>query len=41
MTTSQCNLKCVHCYQDAGEAAECELATDEAKKMIDEVARAA
>ena len=36
MTTNQCNLKCVHCYQDAEEATERELTTDEAKKMIDE-----
>ena len=40
MTTNQCNLKCVHCYQDAEEATERELTTDEAKKMIDEIARA-
>lgn len=40
MTTNQCNLKCVHCYQDAEEATERELSTDEAKKMIDEIARA-
>ncbi|WP_417004128.1 putative heme d1 biosynthesis radical SAM protein NirJ2 [Adlercreutzia equolifaciens] len=39
MTTNQCNLKCVHCYQDAEEATERELSTDEAKKMIDEIAR--
>ncbi len=40
MTTNQCNLKCVHCYQDAENATERELSTDEAKKMIDEIARA-
>lgn len=40
MTTNQCNLKCVHCYQDAEEATERELSTDEAKKMIDEIALA-
>ena len=40
MTTNQCNLKCVHCYQDAEEATDRELSTDEAKKMIDEIARA-
>ena len=40
MTTNQCNLKCVHCYQDAEEATDRELSTDEAKKMIDEIAKA-
>ncbi|MCI9494312.1 MAG: putative heme d1 biosynthesis radical SAM protein NirJ2 [Adlercreutzia mucosicola] len=40
MTTNQCNLKCVHCYQDAEEVDERELSTAEAKKMIDEIARA-
>ena len=40
MTTNQCNLKCVHCYQDAEEVDERELSTAEAKKMIGEIARA-
>lgn len=40
MTTNKCNLKCVHCYQDAEEATDRELSTDEGKKMIDEIARA-
>lgn len=40
MTTNQCNLKCVHCYQDAEEASSKELTTEEAKKMIGEIARA-
>ena len=40
MTTNQCNLKCVHCYQDAEEATERELSTDEAKIMILKPARA-
>ena len=40
MTTNKCNLKCVHCYQDAEEATDQELSTDEGKKMIDEIARA-
>ena len=40
MTTNKCNLKCVHCYQDAEEATDKELSTDEGKKMIDEIARA-
>lgn len=40
MTTNRCNLKCVHCYQDADKEDERELSTDEAKKMIGEIARA-
>ena len=40
MTTNRCNLKCSHCYQDAGEAKEAELSTEEGKKLIDEIARA-
>lgn len=35
MTTNQCNLKCSHCYQDAGEKYSEELTTAEAKHMID------
>jgi len=37
MTTNVCNLKCSHCYQDAGEKKVQELTTKEAKKMIDEI----
>lgn len=40
MTTNKCNLKCAHCYQDAREATDKELGTEEAMKMIDEIARA-
>lgn len=40
MTTNICNLKCSHCYQDAGEQKSNELSTTEAKKMIDEISRA-
>ena len=40
MTTNRCNLKCSHCYQDAGNAKEAELSTEEGKKLIDESARA-
>ena len=40
MTTNQCNLKCSHCYQDAGEKYSQELTTAEAKKMIDSIAEA-
>ncbi|MEM2192429.1 MAG: radical SAM protein, partial [Candidatus Hadarchaeales archaeon] len=35
--TRLCNLRCEHCYENAGpEAAEDELTTDEAKRVIDE-----
>lgn len=40
MTTNQCNLSCKHCYQDAGHKKEEELSTAQAKKLIDEIARA-
>jgi MoaA/NifB/PqqE/SkfB family radical SAM enzyme len=40
MTTNRCNLKCVHCYQDAGQAHPRELKTDEAKTMIEQIAKA-
>ncbi len=40
MTTNQCNLKCSHCYQDAGNQKDAELTTAEGKKLIDEIARA-
>ena len=40
MTTNRCNLRCVHCYQDAEEATDLELSTEEGKKMISEIARA-
>ena len=40
MTTNRCNLKCKHCYQDAGDCREGELSTEEARKLIDEIARA-
>lgn len=39
-TTNQCNMFCGHCYRDAGELAENELNTQEAKKLLDEIARA-
>ncbi|WP_029201289.1 putative heme d1 biosynthesis radical SAM protein NirJ2 [Oribacterium sp. NK2B42] len=40
MTTNSCNLKCKHCYQDAGDKKAEELTTDEAKKLIDGIQRA-
>lgn len=39
-TTNACNLRCAHCYRDAGAAAERELSTDEARLLIDGVAAA-
>ena len=39
-TTNACNMYCEHCYRDAGCKAEDELSTDEAKKMLAEIARA-
>ena len=40
MTTNKCNLKCSHCYQDAGAAKEQELTTEEGKRLIDGIVRA-
>lgn len=37
-TTSRCNLKCVHCYADAGEKKRGELTTEEALSFIDDLA---
>ena len=39
-TTNACNMYCAHCYRDAGCRAEEELNTDEAKKLLREIARA-
>lgn len=36
--TSRCNLKCIHCYADAGGKREGELTTEEAKAFIDDLA---
>jgi radical SAM protein with 4Fe4S-binding SPASM domain len=38
--THMCNLKCKHCYQDAQRAMEGELDTEEAKRVIEELAKA-
>ncbi len=38
--TSACNLRCSHCYLDAGRRAQDELSTDEAFRLIDGMARA-
>ncbi len=40
LTTNECNLKCRHCYQDAGSRKTKELTTAEAEKMIGEIAKA-
>jgi putative heme d1 biosynthesis radical SAM protein NirJ2 len=39
-STNQCNMFCEHCYREAGEKAEEELSTDEAKRMLEEIVRA-
>ena len=39
-TTNQCNMLCSHCYRDAGEKAQNELTTVQAKKLIDEIVQA-
>lgn len=39
-TTNKCNLKCSHCYRDSGKESQGELTTEEAKKLIDEIAKA-
>ena len=39
-TTNACNMYCDHCYRDAGCKAEDELNTTEAKKLLDEIAKA-
>lgn len=39
-TTQACNIKCIHCYRDAGIRREDELDTAQGKKLIEEIARA-
>jgi len=39
--TYQCNLKCKHCYENAGEGKRNELTTDEAKQVIDKLSKLA
>lgn len=39
-TTNKCNMSCKHCYRDAGEVYCEELNTDEAKGLIEEIAKA-
>lgn len=38
--TKRCNLKCKHCYRDAGKAAYDELTTTEGKELLQEIAHA-
>ncbi len=38
--TNKCNLKCEHCYRDAGEEFEEELTTEEGMALLDEIAKA-
>lgn len=35
--TKKCNLRCPHCYLDAGQAAENELTTEECLRLLDEM----
>ncbi len=39
-TTNACNMFCAHCYREAGCKAAEELSTDEAKKLLREIAKA-
>lgn len=39
-STNQCNMYCDHCYRDAGAKAADELSTEEAKAMLEEIAKA-
>ncbi|MCP3678133.1 MAG: radical SAM protein, partial [Deltaproteobacteria bacterium] len=36
--TKRCNLDCLHCYSGGNTPSDGELSTDEAKKMLDELA---
>jgi MoaA/NifB/PqqE/SkfB family radical SAM enzyme len=36
--TYGCNLRCMHCYTDAGEPSRCELSTEEALEIVDQLA---
>ncbi|MGI6092462.1 MAG: putative heme d1 biosynthesis radical SAM protein NirJ2 [Negativicutes bacterium] len=39
-TTQACNIKCIHCYRDAGTRRSDELSTEEGKKLLSEMAKA-
>jgi radical SAM protein with 4Fe4S-binding SPASM domain len=36
--TYKCNLKCKHCYSDSGNSSKTELSTEEALKVVDQIA---
>ncbi|MGO0122851.1 putative heme d1 biosynthesis radical SAM protein NirJ2 [Desulfothermobacter acidiphilus] len=38
--TNACNLKCEHCYRDAGTKQEGELSEEEGRRLLEEIARA-
>ncbi len=38
--TNECDLRCVHCYRDAGEKAKDELNTQEGKTLLQQIAQA-
>ncbi|MCQ8894033.1 MAG: radical SAM protein [Methanolinea sp.] len=38
--THRCNLRCIHCYQDAHKAFPDEMSTEEAKKVLDDLSDA-
>lgn len=39
-TTQACNIKCLHCYRNAGEMRSDELDTEQGKKLLSEIAAA-
>ncbi|MEG0798231.1 MAG: putative heme d1 biosynthesis radical SAM protein NirJ2 [Acidaminococcaceae bacterium] len=39
-STNKCNMFCAHCYRESGQEAQGELTTEQAKKMLTEIARA-
>jgi radical SAM protein with 4Fe4S-binding SPASM domain len=39
--TYQCNLRCKHCYEDAGSGKRTELSTEEAKQVLDRLSKVA
>jgi len=39
-TTQACNIRCIHCYRDAGTKRDDELSTAEGKQLLTEIARA-
>ena len=39
-TTQSCNIRCIHCYRDAGERRSDELTTEQGKNLLSGIARA-